>query len=311
MNTLNLLICTSIAIMTNYASSNWDSTMSGLYRNFVQREQRDTELSSLFSNLRKVLEKKSSYHWHIHSFKQYIRNEMNPLGLRIQIFPTLEDMSVNFKKEWEKNLSKCSTGMMSLLIDEYQRKLIDIEKELERLNKQLIGFKDHALFEQYDRNLNEHLEHYNKEILIKKDKKFFRDRVAFQESKAYNWKTVTTNRNTKRHANNADMLSETSSISSVSSKGSFRRKSTRKTKRDSQGSGSHEKKPKKRITDLHTSTGISISHMVSGKTGGDGSSAPVSTEMNISQTDRSARGTQQPRTQQDNFLVNPIDSTVM
>lgn len=47
-------------------------------------------------------------------------------------------------------------------MDEYQLKLIDIEKELELLNKQLLGFKDHALFEQYDKSLNEHLEHYTK-----------------------------------------------------------------------------------------------------------------------------------------------------
>lgn len=157
--------------MTNYASTNWDSTMSGLYRNFVQKEKRGTELSSVFLNLKKVLEKKSSYHWHIHSFKQYIRNEMNPFGLRIQIFPALDDMSTTFKNEWEKNLSKCSTGMMSLLMDEFQRKLIDIEKELEPIHKQLLCFKDHALYDQYDEDLNEHLEHYNREILIKKEKK--------------------------------------------------------------------------------------------------------------------------------------------
>lgn len=62
--------------------------------------------------------------------------------------------------------------------------------ELESIYKQLLSFKDNASYEQYDKDLNEHLEQFNGEILIKKEKKFHRDKNAFQESKAYNWKNT-------------------------------------------------------------------------------------------------------------------------
>lgn len=63
-------------IMTNYVGKNWDTTMSGFCKDFVQNEQKDTELSSTFFNLRKLLvKKKSSIHWHIHSFEQYIKSK--------------------------------------------------------------------------------------------------------------------------------------------------------------------------------------------------------------------------------------------
>lgn len=71
--------------MTNYAGTNCDFAMLGLYKNFTQKEK-DTELC-VFFNLRKMLEKKSSYHWHTHYFQQYIKNEMNLFGLRIPNFP--------------------------------------------------------------------------------------------------------------------------------------------------------------------------------------------------------------------------------
>lgn len=115
--------------MTNYVGTKWDSTMLGFYKDFTQKEQKDTELSSIFFNLKKMLEKKSSYHWHIHSFQQFTKNNMNPFSLRIQIFPTLENMSTSFKNDWEKNLSTCSAGMMSLLTDEYKRKLREVNKD--------------------------------------------------------------------------------------------------------------------------------------------------------------------------------------
>lgn len=123
--------------MTNYTGTNWDTAMSGLYKNFVQKEQRDTELVSIFSNLRKLLEKKSSNYLHIQSFDNYIKKKNNPFGLRVQIFPTMENIGPAFKKEWEKNLSACSNGMMSLLVEEYQRTIREIDRELDPLYIQL------------------------------------------------------------------------------------------------------------------------------------------------------------------------------
>lgn len=174
--------------MTNYTNQNWDSVMSGHYRNFTQREKIDSELFSTFSELRKLLEKKSLNHWHIHSFQQYLSNHINPFGLRIQIFPTMESIGPKFKKDWEANLSTCSNKMMLLLIDEYKTTIAQIDKELEPLYTKLSSLKTHAQYNQQDKELNEHLERFNRDVLIKKENKFLRDSRAFQEFKAYHWK---------------------------------------------------------------------------------------------------------------------------
>lgn len=156
-------------------------------RTLLKGNKKDTELLSIFFNLKKLLEKKSLNHWHIHSFENYMKSKINPFGLQVQIFQTVENIGPSFKKEWEKNLSMCSNGMMSLLIEEYQKTIREIDRELEPLYVQLTAFKNHASYIKYDNELNEHLEQFNRDILVKKEKKFLRDQNAFQEQKAYNY----------------------------------------------------------------------------------------------------------------------------
>lgn len=243
--------------MTNYAGKNWDNAMFGLYKNFSQKEQKDSELTQIFINLRKLLEKKKLNHWHIHSFERYMRNNINPFGLRIQIFPTMEHVDPSFKQAWENNLSACSENMMSLLIEEYRKTIQQIDKELESLYTQLTPFKTHTSFVQLDNELNAHLEQFNKNILIKKENKFLRDQTAFSEHKAYNWKTSQTKakfNSTIKPFNNDSTLSDASSMSSYSFKGQAGSSRSRKSKRGSNGSGSNGKHPKKCITEIHNTS---------------------------------------------------------
>lgn len=60
--------------------------------------------------------------------------------------------------------------MMSLLIEEYQRINRDLDKELETIYTQLAAFKKHAQYTQYDNELNQHLEHFSRGVLIKNRK---------------------------------------------------------------------------------------------------------------------------------------------
>lgn len=64
---------------------------------------------------------KKSLHWHIQSFENYIKEDINPFGLRVQIFPTFETGDVDFKREWEKTLDKCSKEMMLLRLAAYKK----------------------------------------------------------------------------------------------------------------------------------------------------------------------------------------------
>lgn len=155
------------------------------------------------------------------------------------------------------------------------------------------------------------MEHFNREILIKKDKKFHRDKIAFQESRTYNWKNAITNRTKNRYAKNVDTMSEASSMSSVSPKGSFRQKTSRKTKRSSQGNWSHEKNPKKRITDSRTMTDLPSPHLVTDKIGSGGSTPLTSSETNTFKIEHTCSGDQPPSTLPDNFLVSPTDNPII
>lgn len=45
-----------------------------------------------------------------------MREDINPFELRVQIFPTFDNIETGFKKEWEKIFKKCSKTLMMLLI---------------------------------------------------------------------------------------------------------------------------------------------------------------------------------------------------
>lgn len=64
----------------------------------------------------------------IRSFEDYIKEDMNPLGLQVQIFPTLEGLA--FKLQWEFFLRTCLNDMMQLLITEYGKRSEALDKDI-------------------------------------------------------------------------------------------------------------------------------------------------------------------------------------
>lgn len=64
---------------------------------------------------------------------------------------------------------------MTLLIQEYRKRMSELDVKIDALNTQLIKFKAHfkahTLHDQLEKQLRERFEKYYKEILIQKDKK--------------------------------------------------------------------------------------------------------------------------------------------
>lgn len=83
---------------------------------------------------------------------------------------------------------------MSLLIEEYRKRIIDLDAKIEKLQNQMIPLQTHTLFLDFEAKLKSNLEKMNEYILIKKDKKFQRSKRAFQDGKAYKWKSNQTNK---------------------------------------------------------------------------------------------------------------------
>lgn len=78
---------------------------------------------------------------------------------------------------------------MSLLISKNQseKRLNYLDAKIEKIQKQITPLQTHNLFPDFEVQLKNHLVNFYKDILIRKDKKFQRDKRAFQEGKAYKW----------------------------------------------------------------------------------------------------------------------------
>lgn len=159
--------------------------MSNIQTSYRAKEQVKSDLTSLFFSLTKVLEKKSALHWHIQSLDRYIQENINPIGLRIQIFPILDYISNDLKKNWESKLNDCSRNFMMLLQNEYRQQLNSVDTEIGALYARLIPLKVHEDYIVLEGKLREHLKEFSKTILQKKEKKYWRDKNAFGENRAY------------------------------------------------------------------------------------------------------------------------------
>lgn len=63
--------------------------------------------------------------------------------------------------------------MMSLQIEEYQKRLIEIDKNIDQLYLQITQLKPHSSFLELNEKLKAHVEASNKTILSKKENYFF------------------------------------------------------------------------------------------------------------------------------------------
>lgn len=87
-----------------------------------------------------LLKRKSHLHWHIEYFKQYVREETCPLGLKIQLFPTINDPFSTFKTCWEQTLTQCSVELMKILTTQSTLYMTSLDGEIERLHFQYQTF---------------------------------------------------------------------------------------------------------------------------------------------------------------------------
>lgn len=62
----------------------------------------------VFQKLLQTFEHKASLFWHIKYFEQYIAEDLNPKGLRVQVFHNIWASDLDFRTRWERNLHDCS-----------------------------------------------------------------------------------------------------------------------------------------------------------------------------------------------------------
>lgn len=180
-------------------------------------------MERFFSRLQRMLEKKSRLFWNKWYFLKYTEENISPWGLRIQIFPTITQLEPEFKLEWEENLQSCSKKMMELLCKHYTVELSLIDGEIEKLYRDNSAIVTDGLFSTRENELKTNLESYVTEVLKTKEKKYIRDKLAYDNKQAYNWSPNNYRRkkrnNQKRQTKqaNSEPSDSDSSVSSVSS----------------------------------------------------------------------------------------------
>lgn len=146
--------------------------MADYSKNHVEGEAVQSELSSLCVQLSRLVEKKASLFWHIENFAKYIREDINPYGHRIQMFPLIYHVSPEFKKRWEDNLQLCTRNMIKMLIEEYKVRILALEKDINLVYIKLQTFKSLPALKEHEDRIKTHLDQVTVDILRKKDKKF-------------------------------------------------------------------------------------------------------------------------------------------
>lgn len=147
----------------------------------------DEEVKTFLDRMLNLLKHKSHLHCHTEYFKQYINEGVYPLGLRIQLFPTVKDPSPAFKSSWEKTLTHCSLELMRTLITQYESDMTSLDSEIDKLNTHYQHLLDAPSFSNRWREVREHLEELTKENIKNKQTKFVKDKLAFSEGLAYKW----------------------------------------------------------------------------------------------------------------------------
>lgn len=174
-------------------------TLMGKYREHGQKEEQGSEMNFMFFQLKRLVEKKMF--WQVENFEHYIQEDINPFGLRIQIFHTLENINIVFKKQWENNLQQCTKIMMKLLIEEYQKRIVNLEKDIENVYTKLDSFKDLPTYNEHEEGIKTHIDQMVKELIATKERKFWRDKTAFREGIAYRWQQRNTQTRQQRKNN--------------------------------------------------------------------------------------------------------------
>lgn len=194
-------------------------------------------------------------------FEKYIRNDINPFGLRIQIFPLIENISPEFKIKWENNLQLCIRNMMQLLVEEYRARTPTLEKDIDHIYSKLQPFKSLSAFKDQEKRIKNHLDQVTVDILRKK--KFWRDKMAFEQGKAYKWQQNSNPLGHRTKGLNTSIAERGPNFSINSSASSSSRNRSRPRHKPAKRplSGDDSNTQKKQITDTASSSTPSVSGM--------------------------------------------------
>lgn len=133
------------------------------------------------------MNKELNLKWHIVTLEQYLAARIIPRSLRWEIIPEERGMNVKEDEEWANFFLTCGLELVSFIIKRKQKKLREVQEQIEKISSQLDPVKSLDEFNIISGNIQKFLEKKENELISKKQKKFKRDITDFKSGRAFKW----------------------------------------------------------------------------------------------------------------------------
>lgn len=147
------------------------------------------DMDSLFKQLRHTIEKQIRVWWDIATIEMYITEKITPRRLRWDVSPNDAINEKGLMEEWYKFFNDSEIALLRKIVVRRQHKLKNIESEILQIRDQLLPFHETREYKDKENNLQEAAKKYDKEIQLKKQKKFKRDVLDYKNQQVYKWQT--------------------------------------------------------------------------------------------------------------------------
>ncbi|XP_073428224.1 uncharacterized protein [Dendrobates tinctorius] len=145
------------------------------------------DIQEVALKFKELLRKRTRIWWNHEFLDQYIRKDLIPRGLRIQVFPSFPVLDETFKNKWESLTNECSKGFMVLLKQLNHDSLVAIEAEIDELQSILQKEMSNDALKKLNDQIDADLQKWAQEIQTNKAKKFKRDIQDKTLSRVYRW----------------------------------------------------------------------------------------------------------------------------
>ncbi|OCT91367.1 hypothetical protein XELAEV_18014420mg [Xenopus laevis] len=145
----------------------------------------DACLKRLHEAFKRCLFREIRAWWDVATLEKYLQLKMVPRGLRIKKFPTFTTEDKDFTTKWNLILTDCSNNLIQLLIDYKKETLVKAKAEMELTRSELLKVATEEKYLELDQSLNLKLKKEEDLIIVRKVKKFDRDRRDYDEGHVY------------------------------------------------------------------------------------------------------------------------------
>lgn len=132
---------------------------------------------------------KTRTHLHIVTLSDYVCQGIIPRGLRWQKEPSLGQSTDDFCERWCAILNKCSTDLMTLIVDQLKKDFSEMDNTIKDKHTALqIAVNDDGIFNELMKTNQALQDKLSTEIKELKIKKFNQDKKDKAEDKVYFWR---------------------------------------------------------------------------------------------------------------------------